>query len=74
MTKVYSTQKVADAVGISKRTLLQWLYDGKLREPRRFRFNGPNYRIWTGRDVERVRRYKAAHFRKGRGRKPKKKA
>ena len=30
-------------------------------------------RLWTERDVERVRKYKAKHYAEGRGRKPKRK-
>ncbi len=29
------------------------------------------FRLWSDRDVERVKKYKAAHYRKGRGRKKK---
>jgi hypothetical protein len=34
---------------------------------------GQEIRIWTDRDVERVRKYKEENYRKGRGRKPKRK-
>jgi hypothetical protein len=34
--------------------------------------NGGKLWRWTARDVERVRKWKAAHYRKGRGRKKKK--
>ena len=60
-------------VGIDRVTLQRWLLAGKIREPRRIKNGGINARVWTDRDVERVRRWKAAHYRKGRGRKPKKK-
>ncbi len=69
-----TTQQVADATGISKTTLLRWLREGRVKEPRRISNGGLDARIWTERDVERVRKYKAAHYRKGRGRKKKKKA
>ncbi len=69
----YSTRQVARMVGINRSTLVAWLLSGKLKEPRRIRNGGVDARVWTTRDVERVRKWKAAHYRKGRGRKKKKK-
>jgi hypothetical protein len=69
--KDYSTATVASEVGISKLTLIRWLMAGKIREPRRVKQGGVELRLWTARDVERVRRYKLENYRKGRGRKPK---
>lgn len=71
--RTYSTKQVAQMVGINRVTLQRWLLSGKLREPRRIRNGGIDARIWTARDVERVKKYKASHYRKGRGRKKKKK-
>ncbi len=70
--KTYSTKQVARNVGVHKRTLARWLLSGKIKEPRRIRNGGVDARVWTARDVERVRKWKAAHYRKGRGRKKKK--
>ena len=67
--KTYSTKQVAQAVGIDRVTLQRWLLGGKIREPRRVKNGGMDFRIWTDRDVERVRRYKEAFYCKGRGRK-----
>lgn len=36
---------------------------------RRIRGGGIDARVWTAHDVERVRKWKSAHYRKGRGRK-----
>ncbi len=58
--------------GVSRGTLARWLRTGKIKEPRRIRNGGVDARVWTARDVERVRKWKAAHYRKGRGRKKKK--
>ena len=69
--KTYSTKHVARIVGIDRSTLVAWLRSGKVKEPRRIRNGGIDARIWTARDVERVRKWKAAHYRKGRGRKKK---
>jgi predicted site-specific integrase-resolvase len=67
----YSTKQVTELIGIGRMTLLRWLKKGNLREPRRLRNGGMNARVWTDRDVERVRRYKMKNYRKGRGRKAK---
>ena len=72
--KIHSTGTVAKMVGVHVVTLKRWLLDGKVSEPRRVRTGGFEARLWTNRDVERVRRYKEKFYRKGRGRKPKKKA
>ena len=67
--KTYSTGKIAKTVGIHKATLLRWLYSGSIPEPKRHTNGGVDFRIWTDRDLDRVRKYKADHYRKGRGRK-----
>ncbi len=72
--KSYSTGEVAKLAEIHKATLLRWLYSGSIPEPRRGRFVGRNFRIWTQRDLKRVLRYKQLHYREGQGRRPKKKA
>ncbi len=72
--KTYSTGQVVKLAGISRVTLWRWLQAGKIKEPRRIRNGGIDARVWTARDVERVRKWKAAHYRRGRGRKKKKKA
>ena len=58
-------------IGIGRATLERWLLDGKVPEPMRLKNGGVNVRIWTDRDVERVRKYKEKNYYKGRGPKPK---
>lgn len=65
----YSTSQVAKKIGIHRLTLIRWLLDGKVPEPMRVKQGGVDLRLWTDRDVERVQKYKDAHYRKGRGRK-----
>jgi DNA-binding transcriptional MerR regulator len=69
--QTYSTARVAKEIGVHKTTLIRWLLDGKVPEPRRTNQAGQEIRIWADRDVERVRKFKAANYRKGRGRKAK---
>jgi hypothetical protein len=67
----YSTAEVARTVGVDKKTLLRWLWARKIAEPRHHTNGGQDVRIWTERDLQRVRRFKEANYRKGRGRKKK---
>jgi hypothetical protein len=60
-------------IGINRVTLQRWLIGGKVKEPKKVRTGGVEVRVWTDRDVERVRKYKQKNYRKGRGRKPKSK-
>jgi len=66
-----STKGIAESIGISRVTLQRWLLSGKLPEPERFKAGGVDVRVWNDQDVERVRQFKKAHYRKGRGRKKK---
>lgn len=50
---------------------MRWLKDGKAKPTIVVPMNGRALRRWTDRDVERVRKYKEANYRKGRGRKRK---
>jgi predicted site-specific integrase-resolvase len=69
--RTYSTKQVADAVGMNRVTLQRWLISGKLPEPERFQLGGIDVRVWNDADLDRVRKYKQANYRKGRGRKKK---
>jgi DNA-binding transcriptional MerR regulator len=53
-----TTQKVADLVGVSKRQLLRWLYDGKIAEPKRERIGATEIRVWSATDIRRARQFK----------------
>ena len=53
-TELYlKSQEVADVLGITKRTLMNWLRAQKIPEPERNQAN--RYRRWTAQDVERIR-------------------
>ncbi len=70
--RTYSSRQVAASVGISYRTLFRWYSDGKVAPSQVLRLDGRKLLRWTSADVERVRKWKAAHYRKGRGRKKRK--
>jgi len=67
----YSTPEAARRSGVHHITLQRWVSSGKFRVPRKQRVGGVVVRLWTDRDVERVRKYKQENYRKGRGRKAK---
>ncbi len=54
----FSTAQAAKLVGVSKKTLLRWLYDGRLKEPRHANVAGRDWRLWGKADVERARKLK----------------
>ena len=66
-----STNEVAKLVGIGRGTLERWLGEGKVPRPKPLRVGDKIFRLWTNRDIERVKRYKAKFYRKGRRRKKK---
>ena len=65
----YSTAQVARKIGVDKKTLLRWLYAGKVAEPKMVKTPASNIRVWTEGDLVRVSRFKEQNYRKGRGRK-----
>lgn len=73
--RTYSTEEVAGLVGIHRVTLQEWLSAGKVTASQGLPMKGGRtlWR-WTRTDVKKVSQYKAGHYRKGRGRKPKRRA
>jgi DNA-binding transcriptional MerR regulator len=64
----YSTPEAARKCGVHHITLQRWVSAGKVKAPRKTRVGGVVVRLWTDSDLEKVRKFKAAHYRKGRGR------
>ncbi len=64
-----STSQAAKLLKIGRPTLHRWVASGKLKPPKLQRVGGVSVRLWTEEDIRRVRKYKASHYRKGRGRK-----
>ena len=67
MDRKLSTQEVADKIGVSKRTLLRWLYAGKVPEPKRQAMGGIEVRLWGPRDVQRARKFKLENYKRSGG-------
>ena len=53
----YTTQEVANIVGVTKKTLLNWLKLKKIPEPRRDQKN--NYRVWTAAEIALIQNVKS---------------
>lgn len=64
-----STREVAKLVGVHLATLEEWLSKKKVKSPKTVQVGAKSYRLWSDRDLERVRLYKTKFYRKGRGRK-----
>lgn len=60
----YSTQEVANLVGVHKNTLKRWLRSGLIDEPRHTKIAMQNHRVWSERDLERVLKFKYTNYRK----------
>jgi hypothetical protein len=67
----YSTPEAARKCGIHHITLQRWVSEMRFKAPKLQRIGSIAVRLWTDRDIERVKKYKAAQYCKGRGRKPK---
>jgi hypothetical protein len=65
----YSTGQVARQIGVDKKTLLRWLYSGKLAEPKIITAPGATIRVWSEADLKRASQHKEQNYCKGRGRK-----
>ena len=67
--KAYTRPEIAQLAGIHLRTLHRWLKRGVISEPKRAKIGGLAVRLWSERDLKRVRDYKLNFYAKGRGRK-----
>lgn len=51
-------------IGVSKNTVLRWLYAGKLPEPKTQTFGGVESRVWSESDLNRAKLYREHNYRK----------
>ncbi len=65
-----TTNEAARRVGVGFATLKRWIAQGKVKAPKLQRLAGVGVRIrlWTARDIARLRKYKREHLREGAGR------
>lgn len=71
--KVRTTEQAARAVKISRATLQFWVGSGKIAAPAVQLIEGKAVRLWNASDIQKLRAVKTAIYRKGRGRKAKRK-
>jgi predicted site-specific integrase-resolvase len=71
MSAKLKTHEAATAAGIHLNTLNRWIAKGKVRAPKVVLVGSVGMRLWSERDIARIRKVQAATYRKGRGRKPK---
>ena len=64
-----TTTEAAKAVGLHPVTLQRWIAAEKVKAPQPTLIGAVGYRLWTTKDVERLRKVKLKIHRKGRGRK-----
>ena len=69
--KTYSTVQVAKLLGIGRDTLYRWMRSKKIRGARATRFGAVTLRLWTDRDIAKIRQYMKQHPYKSRGAKKK---
>jgi MerR-like DNA binding protein len=62
----YTTREVAEAAGVTRATLQEWIATGQVEAPE-LPAPGLGVRQWSEADLERVRAYKQLFYRKGRG-------
>jgi DNA-binding transcriptional MerR regulator len=69
-----TTAEAAKKADIHLATLQRWIAAGKVAAPKATLIGAVGYRLWSSKDVERLKKVKEGIYRKGRGRKPKPKA
>jgi hypothetical protein len=62
----YTTREVAEAAGVSRATLQEWIMTKQIEAPE-LPAPGLGMRQWTEKDVREVKAYKERFYRKGRG-------
>jgi predicted site-specific integrase-resolvase len=60
----HSTQEVANLLHVHKNTVKRWLRFGLIAEPRHGKIAMQNHRLWSERDLERVKKFKEGNYRK----------
>ncbi len=72
--KASTTREAADGLGVSLNTLQRWIKARKVKAPKLTVVHGRAVRLWTQKDIARLRKVKEEIYRRGRGVKKKSKA
>jgi excisionase family DNA binding protein len=68
-----TTAETAKEVGIHLATLQRWIAAEKIKAPKPTLLGAVGYRLWSEAEVAKLRKTRQIIYRKGRGRKPKRK-
>jgi excisionase family DNA binding protein len=60
--KRYSTVEVAKLLGVGNDTLHRWIHSNVISAPPVQRLGNVSVRLWTEKDVEKVKKYKTSHY------------
>jgi predicted site-specific integrase-resolvase len=72
MSERLTTAEAAKEVGIARHTLQGWIRTGRVKAPNAQIREGRAVRLWSDADVNRLAQVKVSTYRKGRGRKKRK--
>lgn len=56
MKETYSTRQAAGQLGVARGTLQKWIAGGYVPAPRLKKFGSASARVWTGKDIARVKK------------------
>ena len=63
----HSVKHAAKLLGVDPQTLFRWIWNGKVRPSIAIPMNGRKLYRFTDDDINKVHRYKSAHYWEGRG-------
>lgn len=72
--KLYTTGEAAAAVGVTRATVQAWIASNKIRAPKATVLGKVRVRMWGESHIRELRQAKERLYRKGRGRKPRKRS
>jgi excisionase family DNA binding protein len=67
MKKSFTTSEAANVVKISRASLQEWIRRGKIVAPPVRLVEGKAVRVWTARDVQKLRKVKSEIYGQGKG-------
>lgn len=72
MKKTWTTGQAAEAANISRASLQEWIRLGKISAPPVQLVKGKAVRLWTARDIEKLRDVKSEIYGQGKGKRQEK--
>ena len=57
-TKLYSTNRAAKQIGVSRQTLQAWIFADRISAPKPTEVGGVTVRLWTKADIAKARKFK----------------